>query len=591
MALAAAMTVAGCSAGDEEISDSMPSGEGTASGVYVSLTLSNPSTDRTSKVSSNPTGGEDGDGTEAGQTYEDAIEDLTVFFYPSSGATDATEIAGSAYFSSTRLTLEGTNYKTNAVEVNGLNRGTTYGVLVITNTGDLRNALGTTVGDVRNYKLMRNPWTLSGTTYSRFIMGSAAGNETLTIPAENAESTNGQGTYEDPYVLDNSASVSLERLAARVDYRSNAESFTLSSATTTYSGTVTIQKAALVNHLKGSENGTYLIKRVANTVDGTVTYCGNERIEPNGTVTNYVIEPLTAAKTAVTEEDYDSAKWSSYYDNYFLSYGNGIAQNWQNIMTEGTGITVESNVEWKRVDYAVENTVGKDNQDNRFITGIVFSAKFVPTGLTGYTEGNTFFEYNGRLYATLSALMAAYESSTTNWNRSATDFEAMTWEQVRELANTLTVNGPTGYRLYLLNQTTAHTSSYSEKVSADDAAKLTWAYYMSTTFGYTESNDVPSITITDDASTNTHNLLSKYGIRTYENGICYYTYWIKHANDGDDTAKGIMEHAIVRNNIYKIQVNGVRDLGDDIPSEEDNKLSIVVAVKDWTVLSEENFEF
>lgn len=425
MALAAAMTVAGCSAGDEEISDSMPSGEGTASGVYVSLTLSNPSTDRTSKASGNPNGGEEGDGEEAGQTYEDAIEDLTVFFYPSDGATDDTEIAGSAYFSQLTLTNTSSSYKTSPIQVQGLNRGTTYGVLVITNTGDLRTALGTTVGDVRNYQLMRNPWTLSGTTYSRFIMGSAAGDETLTIPEENTEATNGQGTYDDPYVLDKSASVSLERLAARVDYRSKAQSFTLSSATTTYSGTVTIQKAALVNHLKGSENGTYLIKRVANTVDGTVTYCGKENMEPNGTVTNYVIEPLTATKTAVTSTSYDSIKWSSYYDNYFRSYGNGIAKNWQYIMTEGEKITDEQNVEWKRVDYAVENTVGQDNQDSRFITGIVFSAKFVPTGLENYTEGNTFFEFNGRLYATLSALMTSYEGSSTNWKRTATEFESM----------------------------------------------------------------------------------------------------------------------------------------------------------------------
>ncbi|MDO4930773.1 MAG: fimbria major subunit [Bacteroidales bacterium] len=172
-------------------------------------------------------------------------------------------------------------------------------------------------------------------------------------------------------------------------------------------------------------------------------------------------------------------------------------------------------------------------------------------------------------------------------------------EEVRELANTLATNDPTGYRLYLLNQAAAHTSTYGETVSADDAATLTWANYMSTTFHYIESNGAPvinytddtSTNIADDASTNTHNLLSKYGIRTYENGICYYTYWIKHANDGDESVKGKMEHAIVRNNIYKIEVNGVRDLGDDIPSEEDNKLSIVVAVKDWTVLSQENFEF
>ena len=89
---------------------------------------------------------------------------------------------------------------------------------------------------------------------------------------------------------------------------------------------------------------------------------------------------------------------------------------------------------------------------------------------------------------------------------------------------------------------------------------------------------------------NTGKILRQFGTKVYEDGICYYTYWIKHANDGDEAQKGVMEYGIVRNNIYKVLITGVRDLGDDIPGE-DEKLDITVAVKDWLMLPQETIEF
>ena len=53
------------------------------------------------------------------------------------------------------------------------------------------------------------------------------------------------------------------------------------------------------------------------------------------------------------------------------------------------------------------------------------------------------------------------------------------------------------------------------------------------------------------------NNLSQFGITKYQDGICYYTYFIKHAEDGDDTKVSPMEYAIVRNNIYQVNVTGI----------------------------------
>lgn len=70
-----------------------------------------------------------------------------------------------------------------------------------------------------------------------------------------------------------------------------------------------------------------------------------------------------------------------------------------------------------------------------------------------------------------------------------------------------------------------------------------------------------------------------YGIRFYEGGRCYYTYWINHADDGDDNSIGPMEFAIVRNNVYKINVTGISGIGTPEPS--DYGLYLNCNVLDW----------
>lgn len=54
----------------------------------------------------------------------------------------------------------------------------------------------------------------------------------------------------------------------------------------------------------------------------------------------------------------------------------------------------------------------------------------------------------------------------------------------------------------------------------------------------------------------------------------YKTYWIKHADDRDVNSTGVMEYAIVRNNIYQINVENI--------SGRENDLNITVTTKDWT---------
>ena len=81
-------------------------------------------------------------------------------------------------------------------------------------------------------------------------------------------------------------------------------------------------------------------------------------------------------------------------------------------------------------------------------------------------------------------------------------------------------------------------------------------------------------------------MLKPYGVRTYLDSQCYYTWWVRHGNDSDDDNEAPMEHAIVRNNIYKLSVESITSIGGDIPPG-DKTFNVSVYVNDWLVLPTE----
>lgn len=81
----------------------------------------------------------------------------------------------------------------------------------------------------------------------------------------------------------------------------------------------------------------------------------------------------------------------------------------------------------------------------------------------------------------------------------------------------------------------------------------------------------------------------QFGITKYQDGTCYYTYFIKHAEDGDDTTVSPMEYAIVRNNIYQINVTGINDIGSVTPT--DYSLNLECTVADWITENEITIDF
>lgn len=543
-----ASLAAGCA--QEDIDTAPSGGGGMSASSYVSLSFAS---QQSTPTRSNPTGGEQGDGQEKGQTKENEIKSAVAFFYQGSGtdgvnSSGTTPIMAVATFNVGSYTEPGNGidrtYTTTPQQVD-LDDGT-YNVLVVANPGaDWWTGQSLTLADVRNH-IQTTAWTASGSDYSDFVMTSAA-DATLTLNS-NPES--------DPA----KATVNVERMAARLDYKAEA-SYTCTDPA--YTGaTVEITGAALVNNLTA---GSYIIKRVADDVNGTnLSYLGNETADENGAATNYVLDPWTASKNG------------NLYGTWFMN-GSSDPNWWAGYVQPGTSVSDGAET-WKRIGYTLENTTAADAAGSDYSTGVVFKAKFNPQGVANYQNGATFFALGTHLFASMEDMMTyVYGADFSQFDDKIDACD--NWAAVKNFAASLLDNDPSGYKAFLQGQDEAQDLAQVKE-------SLKWSAYMLSNCGYSASlNETYKVEL-DQNGIVTRNALQSYGVRTYEDATCYYTWWVRHSNDNNDETKGIMEYAIVRNNIYKLTVNSIYSLGNDVPGEDEN-IILDVYVNDWLLLNPE----
>lgn len=540
-----ASLAAGCA---QEDIGTVPTGGGAMSPTsYVSLSFASP---QGTPTRSNPNGGETGDGLETGQDNENAITSAVAFFYQGNNGVNGdgtTQINAAVSFTVGNHTTPGNGidrtYTTSPQQVD-LENGT-YNVIVVANPGtDWWTGRSLTLADVRDY-IQTTAWTASGSDYSNFVMTSAA-DATLTLES-NPE--------DDPAT----AEVDVERMAARLDYKTTG---TYTCDDPAYSGaTVDITGAALVNNLTA---GSYLLKRVADDVNSTnPTYLGDETADENGVATNYVLDPWTTNKS------------KGLYGTWFMS-GSADPNWWAGYVQPGTSVSDG----WQRIGYTLENTTTADAAGSDYSTGVVFKAKFYPKGVANYQNGATFFALGNRLFASMEDMMTyVYGADFSQFDNK---IDACTdWAALKTFAASLLDNDPSGYKSFLQGQDEAQDLAQVKE-------SLKWKAYMLNKCGYSASlnNNVYSVTLDQNEDTSTCEALQPYGTRTYEDATCYYTWWVRHSNDNDDTKKGIMEYAIVRNNIYKLTVNSIYSLGGPVPGEDEN-IILDVYVNDWLLLEPE----
>ena len=520
--------------------------------AYVSLTI-NTATESDTGTRSNPTGGETGDGFEEGQTYENAVNDLTLFFYEGTNADDGINQTGNPEVIWASVTVSdpesGTNrvdkvYKVGPIKVEGLKIGTNYHVLAVANMG---NNYGNTFGNLNDLRnaTVSTIYTKEETGYSDFAMSSERDeNPIIEILPSNSE-TNPAFT-----------SIDIERIAARVDYQANENGYSL---TTDNDITASITRAMLINVYN---QDSYLLKRVAdNSIDGTLTYLGDE------TTSNFVIDPNTSAKTA-TPIATEANKW---YDNYFPNISDEVETDgttaWEKLLTAGWDING-----WNCIGYPKENTTSVEAQGKYYSTGVVFEATY--KGITGVTEeGATFFRVDGTtIYATLDAAMKAH-----NGEQFTTDRTFSNYDDLQAYINDVLVDDdPAGYKAYLL----------TAKNNESDYSKYGWSNYKKEILGYDENGNPTAKT---RQALHERVVGENKKTETFLNGRGYYTYWIRHNGNGTDLIPGqAMGLGIVRNNIYKLTVNSISEIGNDVPG--DKTLDILVAVAQWNRLPDESIE-
>lgn len=557
---------AGCA--QEDIGNDPSEGGGMSATSYVSLSFASP---QGTPTRANPTGGETGDGQETGQDYENAITSAVAFFYQGTdqkGVNSGGNTPIKAFVSFNNIgngtdensTGVDRKYTTSPQQVD-LENGT-YNVIVVANPGtDWWTGRSLTLADVRDY-IQTTAWTVSGSDYSDFVMTSAA-DATLTLNS-NPES--------DPAT----AEVNVERMAARLDYKTTG---TYTCDDPAYPGaTVKITGAALVNNLTA---GSYLLKRVADDVNGTNwSYLGDETADENGVATNYVLDPWTAAKTSTKNSFTIGGETKTAEDLYGEWFGN-ISQNpnyWADYVQPGTSVSDG----WLRIGYTLENTTAADAAGSDYSTGVVFKAKFYPKGVANYTDGATFFANGKEIYASMEDMMKVFYGK--KYDELGNIISCQTWGDVRQfITSTLLTNDPSGYNKYLEGLAEGKDDADAVADAVADASSLTWSNYMLNECGY--SKDENGKVVLDQNSKVTRIALQPYGTRTYEDATCYYTWWVRHSNDNNDDAKGIMEYAIVRNNIYKLTVESIYSLGDPVPG--DKGLRVNVYVNNWLLLDPE----
>ncbi len=572
----AAMT-ASCSMSDDM--ECPPDGPQQGGGkAYIQLSFSMAGAQGTR---ANPNGGEDGDGEEQGQQSENEIKTAVAFLFAGnvtvngSASTPVTPV----YFSNVTLSPDGQEqYVTETKQADVEETTGEYNLIVVANPGDdhwWETVSPLNLGDVRDH-IQKTAWKATtnadGTTaYTDFLMSSAA-EPTQTLKLENS-------SEEDPATT----TVDVERMAARVDYHA-LDQYTCDDQR--YQGaTVEITGATIVNRLTA---GSYLLKRVADDVDGAnLEYLGPETATgANKLATNYVLDPWTALKTQANLTgtpfivDRQGVAASALYDQEtYIPTRSDNPEDWADYCKAGVDATEDY---YLRVGYALENTTGKLETSLNYNTGIVFKAQFHPQGVVGYNDGQTFFTYNGTIYPTLTNMMGQLNNKEDFSTYADDAIKALTgWDGLKNFAASF-VNDPTGYDDYLTDYADEHST---EQFDAD-AEVLTWTYYMNNILGVVEdAQKGPQINKNGAETRAKLYESSEELLRTYYNGQCYYIWWLRHSNDGDDETNGVMEYAVVRNNIYKVNVESIYSLGGDIPDNE--QLKAMVYVNKWTMLNPE----
>ena len=327
---------------------------------YVSVTVSAGSREATTR---GPQGGEDGNGREDATENEYKISNLTLLLYKAGNnginSTNNPTIEHAIYFSSFNVTENGTggyDNKTYSTFTKKLDDGierAEYHVIAIANAGDKTSLKGQTLSSVRNH-IITEQWKTAASIndYTDFVMTSE---EDATI-----DMTTGVGSFDNPF----EATIDVERLAARIDFDITGVPYHSEDGGYYEYDVDGTDKYRLksIKVKKMLTSGSYLIKRVANDVNGTdLLYLEAETADANNVATNYVLDPWTNLKTLTMPAG--------------LSYQQ--ESNLINVTNQTKTVGEET---FFTLAYTQENTLPNADNKETYATALEFTGEYISNG-------------------------------------------------------------------------------------------------------------------------------------------------------------------------------------------------------------------
>lgn len=326
--------------------------------LQVKVTVEGSGDTRASRATTEPQGGEDGNGREPGINKENDVNSLTVLLYKSNkdDLSDDNAIIDYVY-TFTNLTKATTStsgidatYTTVPKEIDAAIVDKNYHVIVIANADDMTSRCkGKKISEIRDLQMSKVCTRDADITkFSNFIMSSKK-DATIDFTTEGSET--------DPYVVN----VDIERLAARIDIIPNA---TYDAASNAYyydvkdgANVIGGFKLESVTPSKVLTKGEYLIKRVSSAAAvSAVTYFGLEEMDATTKAsTNYVVCPWTKDRTGLT-----------------LAKAEGPASLYK--VKETTSTSTAVGKASYILDYVMENTTTNNAED--YSTGLIFKGKY-----------------------------------------------------------------------------------------------------------------------------------------------------------------------------------------------------------------------
>lgn len=405
IAMTFAVTFSACS--DDKNSADMPN----VGNCYVNFAISVSNGD-TKMRAATPTGGEDGDGREAGFVRENTISGITVILYRDAAGINTSSdptLELVRYFHVTERAAGTSPYEityTTGLQPIGkhhLDLSATYHAIVIANAPEVANSLteGTsTLSDIRDVTLNRvclgDP-TMSAADCNNFVMSSEKDN-TINFGSVTIKNLDGT-TYtpgNDMYYDLTAQPVVIERMAARIDFWSkNSNGYKTSTENAAYtipgyeynvtgcSDKFVVTGIVPFNLTNGDATyGTeYLLKRLRTDISdaATTSYLANE------TTTTYVIDPKTDDKgaslhpllTSSLQSVYDLINDASTLENTtYNPYYHSIASMHG---VEGASLTIDGK-ENVAVCYPMENCLLPTSKLYYHATGVAVIGYYYKNG-------------------------------------------------------------------------------------------------------------------------------------------------------------------------------------------------------------------